>query len=146
MESGVEHTHLRQARHQLAHGTHTFQVGRIMERSQVDATLKGVEHLVVEQHALVELLAAMHHAVAHSIYLLEVLDGPYLSVGKQGEDEFHALGMLRDIMHDGLLLAIGKFHFHESAVHTHTLSATRGHYLLGVHIVECILDRRRATV
>ena len=35
MEGGIEHAHLRQTRHQLLHGVHTLQVGRVVQRSQV---------------------------------------------------------------------------------------------------------------
>ena len=48
MESGVEHAYLRQARHQLLHSVHTLEVGRIMQRSQVGAFLKLLQHLVGE--------------------------------------------------------------------------------------------------
>ena len=35
VEGSVKHAHLRQSRHQLLHGIHTLQVGRVMKRSQV---------------------------------------------------------------------------------------------------------------
>ena len=111
-----------------------------MQRSQVGALLKHLQHLIVEQHALVELLAAMHHAVTHGVDFLEVLDGPNLGVGEQREDELHTLGVLGNVVHDGFLLAIGEFHFHESAVQTHALGPTRGQHLFGIHVIERVLD------
>ena len=83
MEGGVEHTHLGQARHQLADGVHTLQVGGVVQRGQVDALLEDVEHLLGQHHRLVELLAAVHHAVADGVDLVEALDDADLGVGEQ---------------------------------------------------------------
>ena len=140
MEGGVEHPHLGQTGHQFAHSLHTLEVGGVVEGSQVAACLKYLEHLVGEQHALVELLATMHHTVTYGVNLLQVFDDTNLRIGEQTENELHTLGVFGDIVHDLLLLAIGQFHLDESTVQAHTLGTTRGHDTLGVHIVERILD------
>ena len=117
-----------------------------MQRCQVAALLESLEHLFGEQHALVEALAAMHHAVAHSVDFLEVFDSAYLGVGEQGEDKLHALGVLGYVVHHRLLLAVGQFHLHEGAFDTHTLGTAGGHHLFGVHVIQCILDRTASAV
>ncbi len=146
VESGIEDAHLRQTGHEFLHGIHALQVGGVVQGSQVADGLEGLKHLVGEQHALVELLAAVHHAMTHGIDFLQVLDDTNLGVSQQREDELHALGMLGDVVHDLLLLAIGQFHLDESAVEAHTLCTAAGHHALVVHIVQCILDRTTSTV
>ena len=54
-----------------------------MQRSEVGALLKHLEHLVGKDDALVELLASVHHTVTHGINFLQVFDDTYLRVGKQ---------------------------------------------------------------
>ena len=82
----------------------------------------------------------MHHTMANRINLIKRLDHAYLRVGQQREDEFHALRMLGDIMHNLFLLTIWQLHFHKSVVESHTLSATRRHHALIIHIIQCVLD------
>ena len=83
VERRVEHAHLRQSRHEFGYCLHTFQVGRIVERCQVDAFLEHAQHFVVDDHTLVELLSTVHHPVSHGIYLPEVFDGSDFRVGEQ---------------------------------------------------------------
>ena len=83
VEGGIEDTHLRQARHQFLHGIHTLQVSRVVQGSQVRALLKGLQHLVSQHYRLIELLATMHHTMAHSINLIETLDDANLWVCQQ---------------------------------------------------------------
>ena len=146
MESSVEDTHLGQARHELTHGANTLQVGGVVQRSQVGALLKHAQHLVVQHNALVELLAAVHHAVTHCVDLAQVFDNTNLGVGEQREDELHALGMLGNVVHDLFFLTIGQLHFHESTVQAYALGTATGHHTLVVHVVERIFDRAATTI
>ena len=139
MECCVEDTHLGQSWHQFLHGVHTLQVSGIMQWSQIRALLECLEHLVSKNHRLVELLATVHHTVTHSINLAEVFYNTDFRVGKQREDELHALCMLGDVVHYLLFLTVSELYFHESAVESHALSAAAGHHTLVVHIVQCVL-------
>ena len=48
--------------------------------------------------------------------------------------------MLRDVVHNLLLLAIGQLHLDKGIVQTYALSTSAGHHTLIVHIVQCVLD------
>ena len=146
MEGCVEYAYLGQTGHEFLHGIHTLQVCRIVQRSQVRTLLKSLQHLVGQDDGLVELLAAVHHAVAYGINLVKALDDTDFRVGQQGEDELHTLGMFGDVVHDLLLLAVSQLHFHKGTVQAHTLSATRCHHTLVVHVVQGILNRGRTTI
>ena len=65
VEGGVEHGHHGHAGHHLLAGPDARQVGGVVERGQGDAVLDGFEHRVVNQHGLVECLAAVDHPVSH---------------------------------------------------------------------------------
>ena len=146
MECSVEHTYLWKSWHQLLYGAYTFEVCRVVQRSEVCALLEYLEHFVCKQHALVELLSSVYHAVSYGIDFLQVFDDADFWVNEQAEDELYTLCVLWNVVHHRLLLAVGEFHFHESSVESHTLRTTRCHYSLGVHVVESILDRRATTV
>ena len=146
VESRIKHTHLRQLGHQFTHGTHALEVGRVVQRCQVDARLKRLEHLLIQHHALVELLATMHHAVSHGINLVQALEHTHHRVGEQREDELHALGMLRYVVHYLFFISSRQFHLDKRACHTYAFGTTRGEHRAAVHVVQCILDRRRTAV
>ena len=88
----------------------------------------------------------MHHTVANSIDLIKTLDHTDLRIRQQREDELHTFCMFGDIVHDLSLLAIGKFYLHKGPIETYTLSTSTGHHTLIVHIIQGVLDRRRATI
>ena len=54
-----------------------------MQRSQLRALLECLQYLVGEDDALVELLAAVHHAVAYSVNLFQVFDDADFRIGEQ---------------------------------------------------------------
>ena len=124
VESGVEHTHLGESGHQLGHSLHAFQVGGVVQRSQVAAFFKYLEHLVGKHNTLVELLATMHHTVTHGIDFLEVFNHADFGVGKQGEDKLHAFGVFGDVVHHLLFFTIGQLHLDESSIEAHAFCAT----------------------
>jgi len=111
-----------------------------VQGSQVRALFKLLQHFVSQDNTLVELLTAMHHAVAHGINLVKTLDDTNLRISEQREDELHTLGMLGNVVHNLLLLTIGQLHLHKGTVQAHTLGTATGHHTLIVHVVQCVLD------
>ena len=106
MESGVEHAHLRDVGQQRLHGVHTLDVGRVVQGSQVVAGGKGFHHFGCEPDRLVELLAAMYHAVTDGIQLAQVPQHGVLACRQYLEDELHALGVFLDGAFHLVLLAV----------------------------------------
>ena len=83
MESGIKDTDLRQTRHRFLDSIDTLQVGWVVQRSQVRALFEGLQHLVSEDNALIELLTAVHHTVTYGVNLVKTLDDTNLRVGQQ---------------------------------------------------------------
>ena len=80
MERVVEHAHLRNIWHEMVNGADAFQVACVVNRSQVAEFLYTVFHALVDNHALAELVAALHDAVSHSVNLVEALDSANLFI------------------------------------------------------------------
>ena len=139
MESSVEDANLRQTRHKLAYSLYALEVCRVVERSKVAALLEHLQYLFVKYHALVELLASVHHAVTHGVYFLQVFDGSNLGVCQQAEDKLHSLGMLGDVVHHLPFLAVGQLHLYKSTVKSHAFSSARCHDRVVVHVVQRVL-------
>ena len=141
MECGIKHAYLRQTGHQLVDCLYTLQVGRVMKRSKLTHFLECSNHLIVDYYRRSKLLATMHHAMAYCVDFLQVLDSTNLRIGKERENELHALGMLRHIVHDLALLTIREFNLYESVVKTYTLRTSGSNHFLRIHVVKCVLDR-----
>ena len=141
VEGGVEHTYLRQTWHQLLNSINTLQVSGVVQGSQIRALLESLQNLVGKNHALIEFLAAVHHTVTYSVDLLQIFDHTDFGIGKQREDKLNTLGMLGDIVHNLLLLAIGQLYLYKGIVQAYTLGTTTGHHTLIVHVVQGVLDR-----
>ena len=71
MESSIKHTYLWDVWQNGLHGSYTLEVGRIVQRSEVVASLESLQHFRREEGRLGEFLAAMHHAVSHSIDFIQ---------------------------------------------------------------------------
>ena len=67
VESGVEHADLRQLGEQIDGGVDAAQVGRIVQRRQLNVGFDAGQGFVGEQRGGEEFFAAMHHAVADAV-------------------------------------------------------------------------------
>ena len=113
MESSVEHTHLRNVGQQSRNGSHTLQVGRIVERSQVVACRDGIERLLVEDYRLAEAFAAVHDAMAYRTQFLKRFQRAIFLARQRLKDELHAYGVFRYVFFQNDFLAIGQGQFQE---------------------------------
>ncbi len=104
VESGVKDAHLRQARHQLLHSVHAFQVGGVVQRSQVGALLELLQHLVGQNDALVELLTAVYDAVSYSTDLTERTDDTDIRIKQVPDDRLDGFVVVR---HRNFFRALG---------------------------------------
>ena len=146
VESIVEDRHLRRVRHKCVDSTDTAQVAQAVYRGEVDQALNALLHLRRDEATLLEEVAALHHAVADSVDLVEVLDGADLRIEQTLEDQGHTLLMGRQVGHDLLLASVGQLHLDKSLVEADTLYATLGKDALAVHVVELVLDRTATAV
>ena len=124
VESGVEHAHLGHVGQDSRDGVHALQIGRVVQRSQVVAGFKGSQHLRRQQDRLAELLAAVHHAMAHGINFVHGLHHAILGAGQRLQDEFHTGCVLRDVLLQDFLLAVGQGQLQERVLQTDFLDAS----------------------
>ena len=87
----------------------------------------------------------MHHAMAHSVNLMQVTDDSQFALSEHLENELHAGSVFR---HWGVklhFLALG-LNLYERIGQTYLLNAATGDDALVVHVVQSIFDGRRTTV
>ena len=119
-----------------------------MQRSQRIALLNGGHDLIGDEDGLGELLAAMHHAVAHSVDLLHGADHAVVGVHQSVQHSLNGLGMgghshVNGVQH---LLALDLGLVGELAVNTDTLAQALGQQHTGFGIQQLILQRGTACV
>ena len=139
MKSGIEHTHLGNVGQKCANSVHTLDVGRVVQGSQVVAGSECLHNLGGEDNGLVELLAAVHHAVTYSIQFLQAIEHSIVASGEHLENPLYTSGVLLDGALHLVLLAVQLYD--DAAIWQTNLlnTATCYHALVG-HIVERILD------
>ena len=72
VERGIEHGNLRQVWPGVEGGAHTLHVRGVVQRRERGQCINLVDHLLVEQHGVGELLGTLHHAVADSLQFAAV--------------------------------------------------------------------------
>ena len=146
VEGGVEHGHLRGLGHDLLAGLDAHQVGGIVQGTQGDALLDGLNAGVVDDAALRERHAAVEHAVAHRVDLIHAGDHAVITAEQGGQDGLDRLGVGG---HGDLgleLLVLGGDLMGQAAVDADALAQTLRQYIPcgGVH--QLILQGRAACV
>ena len=105
MESGIKHTNLRNIRQNGRDCIYTFQVSRIVKRSQVIAGNKSVQHFPSQQYRLAELLTSMHHTVPHGVDLIQRFDRTIFRAYQCIQNKLYTYSMFGDIFFQNLLSA-----------------------------------------
>ena len=98
-----------------------------------------------DQAAFLELLAAVHDAVADGVDLAHVIDALALAGGHLLHDLGKSLGVGGEDGGRGGLVAVGLVGDH-AAFHANALAQALAQHLLTVHIDELIFQGRRTTV
>lgn len=146
VEGVVEDADLRHVGHELVHGTQTLEVTCVVNGSEVAEALDAVLYRLVHDDALLEEVATLHDTVSHSVDLVEALDGTDLRIEEALEHEVDAFLVVRHVVHNLLLLAVGESHLNECLVEADTLNTACCQYGVVVHIVKLVLDGRTSTV
>ena len=144
MESSVKHSDLRGLGHDSLAGTDAHQVCGVVEGSQGDALLNGLDDLVIDDAGLGELHAAVQDAVADSIDLVGGLDDTVLGINQDLQDSGNCLGMGgHGDVPDDLLVAdlVG-----QTAVDINTLTQALSGNHAGIRIHQLILQAGAACV
>ena len=90
----VKHDRLRHTGQYLAHSVDTSQIAGGVERSQMLEALDLLYHLVGNDGAVLENLAAVGNTVADSADFLQVLDNANLRIGQSLEDYLDTLSVV----------------------------------------------------
>jgi hypothetical protein len=140
MERRVEHRDLRHAREHLLRGLDAREVHGVVNRREARALADGLLHRGVDAHRQHEALAAVHHPVPHGEDLPR---GP--PRGERREHRAQGLAVRRRVHRRLPRRAVDDAHVPGVGA-ADALHAARREARLGVHLVEVVLDRRRARV
>ena len=124
MECSVEYCHLRYLRKHMSDGVDACHVNRVVEWSNAVALFNHGNHFVVNENALVELLATMHYAVTNGIDFVEALDAAKFRTGEQVEDSLDCSIVVGDVKLKYFLRTVGELEFNESVGQTDFLNST----------------------
>ena len=80
-----------------------------MQRSKLSTLFDVALHIVVNQHRLFEILAAVSNAVTHCLYLGDALDNTVYRVNQRLHDHVYANRMIRDVEHHLVIILAGWF-------------------------------------
>ena len=111
-----------------------------MQRSQIVAGCKSLQYIGCEYHALVELLASVHHAVTNCIDLIKRLDNAILAAGKYLEYELYTYRVLGDLLLYNNLVPILIGQLKERPLHAYLLNATLCYDIVLIHVKQLVLD------
>ena len=143
---GIEHRHHGHAGHDLHAAPDAHQVGGVVEGAQGYALFDGGQHVVVDDHGLGELLAAMEHPMAHRVDLVHALHHADILVRQGFQHHADGLGMILHVLfkHVGILARglVGQLR----AVDADALAKPLGDNRAAVHVDELILQGRAACV
>ena len=145
VESGVEHGHHGDVAEHLAGGLDAQDACGVVQGSQRAQLTQSLDDLIGDQAAALELLAAMHHAVADGVDLAHVIDALALAGGHLLHDLSKCLGVGGEDGRGGGLVAVGLVSDH-AALHANALAQALAQHLLAVHIDQLILQGRRTAV
>ena len=145
VESGVEDSDHRDVAEDLAGCLDAEDACGVVQRSQGAQLTDGVDDLVGDQAAGLELLTAVDDAVADGADLADIVDALALAGGHLLHDLSKSLGVGGEDRGSGSLVAVSFMGDH-AALHADALAQTLAQHLLTVHIDELIFQGRRTTV
>ena len=130
----------------LLNGLNTHHVHWVVQRSDGIALLDNGLHFIIDQHALAESLATMHHTVTHGVNLIKTLDASRRRVGQRVEDRLDGTGVVIDLKICHFLGAVGKFLLDEGTRQTNLLYAALSTRLIGLNLNQFVFHRTAAAV
>ena len=113
MKSRIKYTYLRNVRKNSRNCIHTFQVSRIVQRSQIIASCKGFQYLLIQQYRFAETLASVYHTVTYCIDLIQRFNSAVFRINQRVQDKLYSYCMFRNIFLQYFLFTIRQSKFQE---------------------------------
>ncbi|CDC28528.1 cAMP-binding protein [Faecalibacterium sp. CAG:82] len=146
VESGVEDSDHGDVRAKdLAGSLNAQDACGVVQGGQGAQLTDGLDDLVGDQAALLELLTAVDNTVADGVDLAHIVDALALAGGHLLHDLSKSLGVGGEDGRGGSLFAVGLVGDH-AALHANALAQALAEHFLAVHIDELILQGRRTAV
>ena len=124
VESGIKYSHLRNARKCLFNRLNTFEVSRVVKRSEFDALNNHLFYFWSDKHRLIKLLAAVYYTVTYRLHLIQRCDATDLLIHEAIQNQLNTYGMLWHSLLNLHFLTIGEFDLQERVWQTDLLYST----------------------
>ena len=145
MEGGVKHGHIGQVAEHLLGGLDAHDGGRVVQGGQRAQVTDGLYHLIGDEAALLELLAAVYDAVTNGVNLADAVNDLAFAGGHLLHHFSKRLGVGGEDGGGRGLVTIALMGDH-AALHADALAQTLAQHLGAVHVDELVLQAGRATV
>ena len=143
---GIEHRHHGDAGHDLHAAPDAHQVGGVVEGTQGYARLNGIQHVVVDDHGLGELFAAMEHPMAHRVDFVHAFHHADVLVRQGFQHHADGLGVILHVLFKHMGILARRFVGQLGAVDADALAKALSDDRAAVHVDELILQGRAACV
>ena len=146
VERSVENSHVRLVlAKDLVGGFDAQNGGGVVQRSQRAQVADSLDNLGGDEAALLELLTAVHNAVADGVNLRDIVNDLALAGGHLLHNLGESLGVGGEDGGRGGLVAVGLMGNH-AALHTDALAQTLAKNLFTLHVDQLVLQAGRTTV
>ena len=144
--AGIEYRYHGYAGHDGHAAADAHKVGGIVERSERNAVLNCLKNFVVDEDRIIQLLAAMEHAMAHRVYLTHVLYYADLGIRKNLQNHGDSVLVVLHILLLLALIALGGLVGDHGAGYSYALTDALCYHAAVIEIYELILQGRAACV
>ena len=117
-----------------------------MERSERNAVLNCLKNFVVDEDRIIQLLAAMEHAMSHRVYLTHVLYYADLGIRKNLQNHGDSVLVILHVLLLLVLVALGGLVGDHGAGYSYALTDALCYHAAVIEIDELILQGRAACV
>ena len=145
-EGGVEYSYVRFARANFFTGLDTHQVGRVVQRARVEALADSSLDILVDNDGFGKLGAAVEHAVADCIDLIDRFDDAVFCAGQSVQNQLYSYGVVRHWGLNNIVVFARYFVGQDRTVDADSLAETLGQDLLVLHINQLIFQRGASAV
>lgn len=113
VERSIEYSYLWNFRKKLLYSVDTFQVCRVMQRTEVAAFFYSCYYSIVNKHRTAEFCSSVQYAVAYSVDFVKVLYSTVFCICQCIKYKLNSSSVFRNILFDDFLFSARKSKFKE---------------------------------
>ena len=141
MESGIKYSYLRNFRQQFLYGINTFQVCRIVQRTEVTAFFYCCNNGVVNQYRTAEFCTSVQNAMTYSLDFVQIFYSSVFGISQSVENKLYAGCVFRYVLFEDFLFSIRQSQLQERTRQTDFFDTSLCEDFFGSHFEQFVFDR-----